>query len=237
MNQKIRSELFSLSDERYQLFSSKLVAKTDNILGVRLPILRKIAKRITKDDWRRFLKNAKDDYFEEVMLQGMVIGYANAELEEILGFINIFVPKIDNWSICDSFCASLKITNNYKDEMWHFLKKYLKSDKEFEIRFGVVMLLTYFVDKKYIKRAFEYFDEIQHENYYVKMAVAWAVSTYYTKLPDETMLYLKNNSLDDFTYNKALQKICESLIPSEEEKIIIRKMKRKQREDSLKIKS
>lgn len=217
------------ADEQYRVFMLKLIPKKYNILGVRLPALRNIAKRIAKADWRQFLQSAKDDYFEEVMLQGMVIGYAKAQLEEILGFIVIFVPKIDNWAICDSFCNGLKITNLYKDEMWDFIKQYIESDKEFEIRFGIVMFLSYFVDEKYIKDAFKYFDEIKNENYYVKMAVAWAISVYYVKLPDETMSYLKNNSLDDFTYNKALQKIIESLIVSEKEKQIIRNMKRKRK--------
>jgi len=227
MNQIIRDELFSLAEEQYRVFTSRLIPYTNNILGVRLPILRKIAKRIAKDDWREFLHNAKDEYFEEVMLHGMVIAYIEVDFQERLKYISMFIPKIDNWSVCDSFCASLKITNDYKEEMWNFIQPYLKLNKPFAIRFGVVMLLTYYIDKQYVGMAFKYFDQIKNDNYYVKMAIAWAISIYYNKLPDETFAYLQSNKLDDFTYNKALQKITESLIPSKEAKEIIRNMKRK----------
>jgi 3-methyladenine DNA glycosylase AlkD len=227
MNQVLRDELFSLADAQYQIFTSRLLPNTNNILGVRLPILRKIAKRIAKNDWIEFLHNAGDEYFEEVMLQGMVIAYIKVDFKERLRYMSMFIPKIDNWSVCDSFCASVKFTNDYKEEMWDFIQPYLKSEKPFAIRFGVVMLLMYYTDKQYVGRAFKHFDEINHDNYYVKMAVAWAISIYYNKLPNETFTYLQSNKLDDFTYNKALQKITESLVPAKEVKDLIRTMKRK----------
>ena len=92
---------------------------------------------------------------------------------------------------------------------------------------GVVMLLDYYTDREHVKEGLALLDQIRNEDYYVKMAVAWAVSIYYIKLPDETMAYLKKNNLDDFTYNKALQKITESLKISKETKQMIRSMKRK----------
>ena len=103
MHKAIREQLFELAEENYQKFSSALLPNINNILGVRLPTLRKLAKVIAKDDWRRFISMADSDYFEEVMLQGMVIGYAKADIEEILQYATDFIPKIDNWSVCDSF--------------------------------------------------------------------------------------------------------------------------------------
>ena len=128
MNEKIREELLKLSEEKYREFSSRLIPGVENILGVRLLCLRKIAKRIAKKDWREYLKNANDTYFEEVMLQGMVIGYVkDSNIEEILVYIKNFIPKINNWSVCDSFCNGLKITNKNKEIVWEFLKKYLST--------------------------------------------------------------------------------------------------------------
>lgn len=206
MDTTIRAQIMALADEKYRQFSASLIPNINNVVGVRLPELRKLARNIAKGDWRAYLAQADSDYFEEVMLQGMVIGCAKADVEEILHHIAAFVPKIDNWSVCDSFCSGLKITSLHKERVWEFIQPYLESDKEYDIRFGVVMLLNYYVDELYIHRVLERLDRITHEGYYVKMAVAWAVSICFVKLPDITMDYLRSNSLDDFTYNKALQR-------------------------------
>ena len=95
------------------------------------------------------------------------------------------------------------------------------------MRFGVVMLLDYYIEEAYIDRVLRLLNEARHDGYYVKMAVAWAVSVCYVKFPEKTMEYLKNNTLEDFTYNKALQKITESLRVGRDEKELIRSMKRK----------
>lgn len=223
----VRTELLSLAEPEYQKFASALIPNITNLLGVRLPALRKVAKRIAAEDWRGYLETAKNDYFEEAMLQAMVLGYVKTDLEEWLQQIARFVPKIDNWSVCDSFCIGLKRVKQHQDAMWAFLQPYLISDQEYEIRFGAVMLLNYYMDEHYIDKALAALDRIKHEAYYVKMAVAWAISIAYVKQPDITMRYLQNNTLDDFTYNKALQKITESLRVDAETKQLIRSMKRK----------
>lgn len=224
----IRERLESLAEPDFQQFASKLIPNIDagRVLGVRLPKLRKLAKEIVKGDWRGYLEAAEENSLEEIMLQGMVIGCAKAELWEILEYVKAFIPKIDNWSVCDSFCAGLKLPKKYPKEMWDFIVPYLKEDRAYCIRFGVVMLLDYYVDKEHVQEALVLLEQITHEDYYVKMAVAWAVSIYYIKLPEETMGFLKENRLDDFTYNKALQKITESLRIEKETKQLIRSMKR-----------
>lgn len=227
LEKTIREQLFELADYKYKEFSSSLLPEVDNIIGVRLPLLRKLAKMIAKGDWREYVKTADSVYFEEIMFQGMVIGYAKSDVEEILQYVTDFIPKINNWSVCDSFCTTLKITNNNMERVWNFLQPFLYSEEEYAVRFAVVMLLDYFVNLEYIDRVFELLNSIKHNGYYVKMAAAWAVSICYIKFPRITMNYLKNNSLDDFTYNKALQKITESLTVSKEKKLVIKNMKRK----------
>jgi 3-methyladenine DNA glycosylase AlkD len=227
MKEMIRQKLLELADEDYQKFSARLLPNIDNVIGVRLPLLRKLARKIAQGDWRRYMATAGSEYFEEIMLQGMVIGYVRTDIEEILSYVADFIPKIDNWSVCDSFCTGLKFTNDYKERVWRFLQLYLSSRQEYEIRFSVVMLLKFYIDDEYIDRVLELLDNVEHEGYYAKMAVAWAVSICYVKLPQPTMVYLKNNTLDDFTYNKALQKITESYQVDKETKDLIRSMKRK----------
>ncbi|HHY28430.1 MAG TPA: DNA alkylation repair protein [Desulfitobacterium dehalogenans] len=227
MQAKIKDQLGELAEEEYRVFASGLLPNISNILGVRLPLLRKMAKEITKADWREYLKTAREDFFEEIMLQGMVIGCAQCSPEERLSTIREFVPKINNWSVCDSFCSGLNFTKENMKLVWEFLQPYARSEEEFEIRFAVVMLLFYYSDKEHIEAVLEILDSIRHEGYYVKMAVAWAVSICFIKLPEQTIPYLQNNHLDDFTHNKSLQKITESYRVDQETKKQIRLMKRK----------
>jgi 3-methyladenine DNA glycosylase/8-oxoguanine DNA glycosylase/3-methyladenine DNA glycosylase AlkD len=224
---EIRKQIFGLADEEYRKFQSALCPGTDNIVGVRVPKLRKLAKEIARGDWRSYLDGAESEYFEEVMLQGMVIGYADAPAEEKLSLAACFVPKIDNWAVCDSFCTGLKFTKENMKSVWESLQPYLSSSEEFEIRFGIVMLLTYFVEDSYIDRMLELLQGIRHEGYYVKMAAAWAVSICYVRFPEKTEAFLMDNKLDDFTFNKSLQKITESLRVDADTKTKIRSMKRR----------
>jgi 3-methyladenine DNA glycosylase AlkD len=225
-NDEINKLLIDLSEEKYKVFSQSLIPGITNIIGVRLPKLRKLAKEISKNEWRTYLNHCNSNYFEEVMLSGMVIGCVKADINEILDYTAKFVPKINNWSVCDSFCVGLKVTKDYKYEVRIFLEKYLHSDKEYEIRFAVVMLLNYYVSEDNLEDIFRITDSIHHHSYYVKMAVAWLIATCFCNHQEETMKYLLNNQLDDFTYNKTLQKIVESLKVTKETKETIKSMKR-----------
>lgn len=156
----------------------------------------------------------------------MLIGLEKEEISVIKKHIESFIPKIDNWAVCDVFCAGLKITKKHKKEMWEFIQKYLRSDKEFEIRFGLVMILDYYVDEEYLSKDFEIFDFITNDAYYVQMAAAWAISVCLVKFYDETIKYLKKANLDKFTYNKAIQKAIESYRITNEQKTALREMKK-----------
>lgn len=227
MERTIREQLQERAEGAYRQFAAALIPNIDNVIGVRLPELRRMAKQIARGDWRVYLQEADADYFEEVMLQGMVIGYAKADADELLQHAAAFVPKINNWSVCDSFCSGLKFTKTNKKKVWSFIQPYLNSTDEYAIRFGVVMLLNYYIEEEYIDAIFERFNQITHEGYYVKMAVAWAISICFVKLSSPTRVYLTHNALDDVTYNKALQKITESNRVDMLTKTWIRSLKRK----------
>ncbi len=225
----IKKDLINLADSKYKKFHSNLCPGTNNILGVRVPVLRNYAKEISKDNnLEELLKMIDDEYYEEIMLQGMLIGLEkNISFEKLEQYIKAFVPQIDNWAVCDVFCAGLKITKKYKKEMNILIKEYLKSNNEFEVRFAIVMILDYYVEEEYLKKDFEIFDKTKLDKYYVKMAVAWAISICLIKYYDETYEYLKNNrSLDMWTYNKAIQKAIESYRITNEQKEKLKKMKK-----------
>ncbi|MBC6695633.1 DNA alkylation repair protein [Terrisporobacter mayombei] len=225
INDEIRIELFNLIDEKYKKFHSKLCPNIDNILGVRLPLLRKISKNLSKDNWNEYLENPYSDYYEEIMIEGLTIGYIKTDNESRFNYMKNFIPKINNWGICDSFCNNLKFTKKNMKEVWEFIRPYSLSSKEFDIRFAVVMMLNFYIVDDYIDEILHILNNISHEGYYVKMAVAWAISFAYIHYPDKTLKFLENNNLDKFTYNKALQKIIESNRVSKSDKNLMRTMK------------
>ncbi len=225
--EEVREKIFELADDKYKEFQSKLCPDVNNIIGVRVPLLKKYAKEIAKKDYKLYLDNASDEYYEEIMLQGLVIGYTKMEIEERKKYIMSFVPKINNWAVCDVFCSNLKFTNKNEEVMWEFIQPYIKSEKEFEVRFALVIMINFYITDEYINKVIDVIKTIQNELYYVRMAIAWLISVAYVKYPSITIKYIKNNSLDDFTYNKALQKIIESYRVSAKDKEIIKKLKRK----------
>lgn len=224
----IRRTLERLAEPKFQKFASSLIPNLpeEKILGVRLPAIRKLAKRLAKGDWQQYLAQAQDNSYEEILLQGMVLGCIQAPLSETLAYIREFVPKIDNWSTCDSFCAGLKLAKTHPEEIWDFIQPYFQAEKEYEVRFAVVMLLDYYVKEAYCDAALQLLERVRHEGYYVKMAVAWAISKFYIRFPESVTAFLQKTSLDDFTYNKALQKIIESRAVDAEKKEEVRNMKR-----------
>lgn len=207
----IKKKLIEEAEKDYKKFTASLIPNINNVLGIRLPKLRTIAKEIYKNqDWKSFLNICNCEFMEETMLQGMVIGLVKDEPENILKLVENFVPKINNWAVCDCFCSGLKFTKKNQESVWKFIQPYLKSNDEFEIRFAYVMMIAHFIDEKYIDYVLEKIDEFKDERYYAKMAVAWALSICYIKFPDKTSKYLKISKLDNWTFNKSIQKICES---------------------------
>jgi len=228
IKEEVKERIYEISDYKYKQFHSKLCPEITNIVGVRIPILREYAKELNSQyQLNDLLESIDDELYEEIMLQGILIGLnKNKNLDEILEYIEKFVPKIDNWAVCDTFCAGLKITKKYKEIMWEFIQKYLKSNKEFEIRFGTVMVLDYYIEKDYLEKIFEIFNQIENDKYYVKMAIAWAISICLIKYFDEKINYLGTAKLDKWTYNKAIQKAIESYRISQENKKILRTIKK-----------
>ena len=224
----IKKMLLEQAEENYREFSSGIIPDVHNILGVRLPALRKIAKEIYKNgNWQEFVNSAESEFMEETMLRGILIGLIKDKPEKILEYVKNFVPQITNWAVCDTFCNSLKFTKNNKELVWEFLKPYLKSKRDYDIRFGVVMLLSFFIEEDYLDEILNLLENISHEGYYVKMGVAWAVSICYIKFPEKTLKFLKNCKLDDWTFNKSIQKIIVSYRVDKPTKETLKKMKRR----------
>lgn len=210
MKDKIKKELLLLQDQKYQAFHQNLCPGINNIIGIRIPVLRNFAKKLIHDNDVALLINEIDnEYYEEIMLQGLLIGFEK-NFTLVKKMIIDFVPKIDNWAVCDTFCASLKITNKNLEKMWEIINYYLNSKNEFELRFAIVMILDYYIKEEYLETIFKVFNQIESNKYYVQMALAWALSICLIKYYNQTLEYLKKCNLDKFTFNKAIQKAFES---------------------------
>ena len=221
----IKEDLKKLADIDFKKFQEKLCPNIDNILGVKIPNIRKYAKELIKKySINEIIENIDNEFYEEIMLEGIIISYEK-DICTSIKYIERFIPKINNWAVCDTFCASLKIAKKSKEKMWELITKYVKSKKEFEIRFGIVMVIDYYLEESYIEEIFNILDEIETEDYYAEMAISWLISILLIKYYDKTVNYLKNAKLNNFIYNKALQKGIESYRIDKEKKNRLRQMK------------
>lgn len=216
-----------MADSKYKEFHSGLCPGTNNILGVRVPVLRKYAKEFIKASPNTSYKQIDDEFYEEVLLKGMLIGLtAKNDFEANIKELEYFIPKIDNWAVCDIFVAGLKFIKKNPQCYWNFTKSYVKSSKEFEKRFAYVTLLDYYITDEYIDEVLKILVSEQSQEYYVYMAVAWALSVCLIKYYDKTVEAMKSSYLNKITYNKAIQKACESYRIDNTKKEILKKMKK-----------
>lgn len=231
MQEKFRKILYSLAEAEYKEFNQKLLPGVQHVLGIRLPALRKLAKEIAKEDFRTYLDTVleelnADSFHEEIMLAGLVIGAVKVQKEERRKYLDQFVPHIRNWAVCDSCVNSYKFMKMEPDYWFPYLLKFKDSKEEFELRYMIVAMLSHFVDETHIDAILHLCSEIKHEGYYTKMGVAWTIQVCYVKFPEKTRKLLENNEMDNFTHNKAIQKIRESYRVSREEKEELRFLKR-----------
>ena len=237
--QALREHLLSLQDTKYQKFHSALCPGIDNIIGIRIPVLRKLANEILRDgDYPTYLQKALYEpfvYSEEATLCGMILGLLKIDFTELLENLNIFVPRIDNWAVCDVTCGGLKGFKKNQAQGREFLQQYLASPREYELRFAVVMLMNYYNDDTYIDSTLKELNNVLSAALLAPNGkglrpwefVAWALSLCFVKQRAKTMVLFQNNELDDFTYNKALQKCRESFRVSDADKALLQNMKRK----------
>ena len=196
-----------------------------NYYGVRLPILRKIAKQIAKEKRYSFFEETHTT-FEELTIHAYAIGYLNEDINTCLKYLKKFIPLVDNWSVNDSLCQNMKFARIYQKEVFDFLLTMKDSDNEWEVRIVAVTLLSHYLNDEYIDQVIDILDKLKATTYMSKMGVAWALATVMAKYEEKTLAYLPNSSLDTWTFNKSLCKMRESFRVSEKAKEIISTMRR-----------
>jgi 3-methyladenine DNA glycosylase AlkD len=216
--------LQDIQEEEYKNFTANLIPgiDRDKMLGVRIPTLRKLASEILKVEpaelWGYIDSLDSECLYEEKLLWGILLGKAKMDDDERMERYRAFVPVIDNWAVCDIACGTLLATKSNPTPWMDFMLSYIRRDKEFEIRFGVVMLLANFIDEDHIDRVLMELSKVTHPAYYVTMAVGWTLAACYVRFPQKTESLLANRVLTKEIQNKAIQKIRESNSVSKEDK-------------------
>lgn len=218
----------SLSDEKYRDFHSKLipdVVSKQEVMGIRLPVLRKLAKDIAKGDCESYLSVSGTAYYEESMLRGLVISMMKLGYDDMVEKIDGFLPYINNWAVCDTFCSSMKAVRKHRVSFFEHINTYLNSNECFTVRVGLIMMMSHFLEDEYIDEVLHRADCVKSEEYYANMACAWLVATAYSKYPQKTKNFLINCNLDDVTFNMTVRKCIESYRISKEDKDFLRNFK------------
>lgn len=215
------------AEAEFREFQKKLIPGSKPILGIRTPRMRTIAQQIARGCYEEFFKECHTDTYEEVMIQGLVIGYLKPlSYEHFCSLVDHFVPLIDNWAVNDCFCGSLKQVKKYSADFFFHLDRYLHSDNPWEIRAGLILMLSHYLKEDTIEEVLKRCDQIHMDHYYVRMGQAWLIATAYAKFRDLTQEYLEHCSLDDWTFNKTIQKCRESYRVNREDKELLKSMKR-----------
>lgn len=222
----LTAHLAELADEKYRAFHTSLVPGLTAFYGVRSPALRALAKQIAKGNAPAFLARCTDDSYEERILRGFVTGFYRwpDEKSAILAAME-FGNHINNWAVCDGGTAALGQLKRYPAAGFALAKSEIATNSCWHIRFGVVAILDYYLKDDTIDEALRLLCKIEHSDYYVKMAVAWALSVAFVKYREKTLAVLPLLK-DDFTYQKTLQKCRESFRVTAEDKKLLLTMKR-----------
>lgn len=221
----VRTELQALADQNYREFNSKLMPTVEKstVFGVRTPVLRKFAKEFFKDPRSsEFLTALPHRYFEENQLHAFLVEQIK-DFDRCILAVEAFLPFIDNWATCD--CFSPAVFKMEPDRLLPYIEKWLTSSHVYTVRYGVVMLMRYFLDEQFDENYLKWVAKVPTNDYYLSMVVAWYFATALTKQYEVTLPYIQNCLLDKATHNRAIQKAIESLRISEKHKAYLKTLR------------
>jgi hypothetical protein len=221
----MKDKLLKLQDIKYKSFQERLIPNIDKsvIIGIKIPVLRKLAKEMIKDEsYIEFLDNLPHVYLEENLLHAILVSELK-DYDQCIFRLNLFLPYVDNWEVCDIISPKVFKKNNIKliDE----IKEWLNSKDEYIIRFGIEILMMYYLDDNFDISYHDLVSKIRSSDYYVNMMIAWYFATALAKKWDISIKYIEDNKLDTWTHNKTIQKAIESYRITKEQKEYLRQLK------------
>ena len=224
--EKIIDYLLSKQDIKYRDFTLPLLPNIDEktFIGVRLPIIKKYAKDLDVKSREEFLKSLPHQYHEENILHAFILSNIK-DYDEFINKVNIFLPYVTNWSVCDTICN--KNLNKYKSQLINEIYKWLKSDEIYRVRYAVKCLMNYYLNEDFKEEHLVKVEQVKLDDYYVRMMIAWYLATGLAKNYDSFVKVIEEKKFDTFTHNKAIQKAVESYRVSDEHKSYLKSLKAK----------
>ncbi len=222
----IRQELYALQDLKYRAFNSSLIPNIEKqtIIGVRVPEIRKLAKKLfTEIDCFRYFNILPHGYFEENLLHAFMIEKIN-DFDICIKAAEDFLPYIDNWAVCDSFFPP--VFKKQKEKLLPRIPRLIKSGHTYTVRYAIEILMRLFLDESFKAEYLETVSSVVSEDYYVNMMRAWYFATALAKQYESAIVYIKENRLDDWTHNMTIKKAVESRRISAETKSYLKTFRR-----------
>lgn len=206
-----------------------VVNTKQKVIGVPMAVARKVAKEILKGDYKKFLEeakqqNSKDEYYEETLIQGLVIAGIK-DIDEMIQNLEWWCEKIDSWAHVDSVCSTMKSLKkcNNKDKYFDYFYEMCFSDKEFVARLGIITLMCNFLEEKYIDQILNMCEKVTNDAFYVQMGLAWLLSVSFVKFREKTFELIKRKVLSKFVQNKTISKCHDSFRVTAEDKAELKK--------------
>lgn len=215
------------ADLEYKKFNTSIVNTEKNVIGNRIPFLRKIAKNISKGDYKNFIKLNTHQTHEEIIIHGLIIGYLKLDMDNTIKMLDDFIIHIDNWAVNDITSSNLSVFKKEQDKGIEYIKTLINSDNPWFIRFSLTLMLSHYIDDANIDMVIDLAVRVENPHYYVMMAKAWLLSMIFVKYNEKIMIILENNILDKESHNKTISKIRESRQVSSKLKEEVNKLKRR----------
>lgn len=225
MEQTVQAQLFALQDPQYRDFHCRLMPTVDpdTVIGIRTPELRKFAKSFGKTpEAAEFLQILPHKYYEENNLHGFLIENMR-DYGQVIAALDTFLPYVDNWATCDLMRP--RVFRKHLPELREQIKVWMASDHTYTIRFGIEMLMTFYLDEEFQPEYLKWVAGVRSQEYYVNMMIAWYFATALAKQYDAALPYIQQRSLEPWTHNKAIQKAIESYRVTDEQKACLRSLK------------
>lgn len=221
----IKESLLALQDPQNAVFQAKLTPgiPAESFLGTRVPELRKLEKQFRNTaESEEFLNTLPHDYYDENLLHSVMISNMK-DYNAVIDAIENFLPYVDNWAVCDTLRPV--IFKKKKEGLMEKIQGWIKSEETYTIRFGIDMLMNYYLDQDFLPKYLELPASVHSEEYYVNMMIAWYYATALVKQWESTIPYLEEKRLDLWVLNKTIQKACESYRITDEQKAYLRTLK------------
>lgn len=217
--------LFKNADEEYRKFTAKLTPNIDkeSIIGVRIPLLRKLSKKLNGTDTaNEFLHSLPHSYLEENHLHGFLIEHCK-DYKKTVSLLEEFLPYIDNWATCDT--VRPKIFRKHTEKLYEKIRLWLKSDNTYTVRYAIGLLNSFYLDEHFSPEHLHIVSKIKSDEYYINMMIAWYFATALAKQYDCTVKFLESHKLSKWVHNKTIQKAMESYRIDADTKTYLRTLK------------